>query len=39
MSKCLTILTFDNTRTSWNGEKYQERHDLKIYLSLFSLKG
>lgn len=32
MSKCLTILTFDNTRTSWNGEKYKERQHLGIAL-------
>ena len=32
MSKCLTILTFDNTRTSWNGEKYKERQHLGLAL-------
>ena len=32
MSKCLTILTFDNTRTSWNGEKYKERQHLGLGL-------
>lgn len=32
MSKCLTILTFDNTRTSWNGEKYKERQHLGLTL-------
>lgn len=32
MSKCLTILTFDNTRTSWNGEKYKDRQHLGIAL-------
>lgn len=32
MSKCLTILTFDNTRTSWNGEKYKERQHLGLSL-------
>lgn len=32
MSKCLTILTFDNTRTSWNGEKYQVREHLGLGL-------
>lgn len=32
MSKCLTILTFDNTRTSWNGEKYKERQHLGLVL-------
>lgn len=32
MSKCLTILTFNNTRTSWNGEKYKERQHLGLAL-------
>ena len=32
MRKCLTILTFDNTRTSWNGEKYKERQHLGLGL-------
>lgn len=32
MSKCLTILTFDNTRTSWNGEKYKDRQYLGLGL-------
>ena len=32
MSKCLTILTFNNTRTSWNGEKYKERQHLGLGL-------
>ena len=32
MSQCLTILTFDNTRTSWNGEKYKERQHLGLAL-------
>ena len=32
MSKCLTILTFDNTKTSWNGEKYKERQHLGLGL-------
>lgn len=32
MSKCLTILTFDNARTSWNGEKYKERQHLGLGL-------
>ena len=32
MSKCLVILTFDNTRTSWNGEKYKERQHLGLGL-------
>ena len=32
MSKCLIILTFDNTRTSWNGEKYKERQHLGLAL-------
>lgn len=32
MSKCLTILTFDNIRTSWNGEKYKERQHLGLAL-------
>lgn len=32
MSKCLVILTFDNTRTSWNGEKYKERQYLGLAL-------
>lgn len=32
MSKCLVILTFDNTRTSWNGEKYKERQHLGLAL-------
>lgn len=32
MSKCLTILTFDNTRTSWNGKKYKERQHLGLGL-------
>lgn len=32
MSKCLTILTFDNARTSWNGEKYKERQHLGLAL-------
>ena len=32
MSKCLTILTFDNIRTSWNGEKYKERQHLGLGL-------
>ena len=32
MSKCLTILTFDNTRTSWNGEKYKDRQHLGLGL-------
>lgn len=32
MSKCLVILTFNNTRTSWNGEKYQERQHLGLAL-------
>ena len=32
MNKCLTILTFNNTRTSWNGEKYQERQHLGLGL-------
>ena len=32
MSKCLTILTFDNTRISWNGEKYKERQHLGLGL-------
>lgn len=32
MSKCLAILTFDNIRTSWNGEKYKERQHLGLAL-------
>ena len=32
MSKCLVILTFNNTRTSWNGEKYKERQHLGLGL-------
>lgn len=32
MSKSLTILTFNNTRTSWNGEKYKERQHLGLGL-------
>ena len=32
MSKCLVILTFNNTRTSWNGEKYKERQHLGLAL-------
>lgn len=32
MSKCLVILTFDNVRTSWNGEKYKERQHLGLAL-------
>ena len=32
MSKCLTILTFNNARTSWNGEKYKERQHLGLAL-------
>ena len=32
MSKCLTILTFNNVRTSWNGEKYKERQHLGLAL-------
>lgn len=32
MGKCLTILTFNNTRTSWNGEKYKERQHLGLAL-------
>lgn len=32
MNKCLVILTFDNTRTSWNGEKYKERQHLGLGL-------
>ena len=32
MSKCLTILTFDNARTSWNGEKYKEKQHLGLAL-------
>ena len=32
MSKCLTILTFDNAKTSWNGEKYQVREHLGLGL-------
>lgn len=32
MSKCLTILTFDNTRTSWNEKKYKERQHLGLAL-------
>ena len=32
MNKCLVILTFDNTRISWNGEKYKERQHLGLGL-------
>ena len=32
MSKRLVILTFNNTRTSWNGEKYKERQHLGLAL-------
>lgn len=32
MSKCLIILTFNNIRTSWNGEKYKERQHLGLGL-------
>jgi hypothetical protein len=32
MSKCLVILTFNNVRTSWNGEKYKERQHLGLAL-------
>lgn len=32
MSKCLIILTFNNIRTSWNGEKYKERQHLGLAL-------
>ena len=37
MNKCLVILTFDNTRTSWNGEKYKPSKESDEIINLMRI--